>query len=84
MGRGTRVRPKKLPGKLLQIRKRLDMGQAEMARILQRVDPGVYPGMISRFEHGEREPSLIALLEYARLAGVSTDILIDDKRKLPL
>jgi transcriptional regulator with XRE-family HTH domain len=35
------------------------------------------------FEHGEREPTLIVLLRYARVAGVSTDILIDDDLDLP-
>jgi hypothetical protein len=35
------------------------------------------------FELGEREPSLIVLLRYARAAGVSTDVLIDDELDLP-
>ena len=54
-----------------------------MARKLKAVDEDVYPRMVSRYEHGKIKPSLIVLLEYARLAGVSTDILIDDKQKLP-
>lgn len=32
---------------------------------------------------GEREPSLIVLLRYARLAGVSMDVLADDGLDLP-
>ena len=83
MGRGSRVRPRELPGKLREIRSRLGIGQAEMARKLQDVDESVYPGMISRFEQGKIEPSLLVLLEYGRLGGVSTDVLIDDKKKLP-
>jgi transcriptional regulator with XRE-family HTH domain len=39
--------------------------------------------MISRYERDEREPSLFALLAYARIAGVSVDVLIDDKLRLP-
>ncbi len=38
---------------------------------------------ISGYETGKREPPLPVLLKYARLAGVSTDVLIDDKLKLP-
>jgi transcriptional regulator with XRE-family HTH domain len=38
---------------------------------------------ISAYEMGRREPPLIILLEYARAAGVSTDVLIDDKLDLP-
>jgi len=30
-----------------------------------------------------REPTMMLVLAYARLAGVSTDVLIDDKLKLP-
>jgi hypothetical protein len=35
-------------------------------------------GMVSRFERGEREPNLFVIFAYARLAKVSTDVLIDD------
>jgi transcriptional regulator with XRE-family HTH domain len=83
MGTRQRNRPRELPGKLREIRARLKIGQAEMASRLQKVENGVYPGMVSRYEHGKLEPSLIVLLEYARLGGVSTDTLIDDKLKLP-
>jgi transcriptional regulator with XRE-family HTH domain len=83
MGRGRRIQPRKLRGKLREIRSRLGIGQVEMAHRLQNVDESVYPGMISRYEHGKVEPSLLVLLEYARLAGVSTDVLINDKLKLP-
>ena len=83
MGIRRRNRPKKLAGKLKEIRSRLRIGQAEMAQKLQEVEKGIYPGMISRYEHGKLEPSLILILEYARLAGVSTDVLIDDELDLP-
>lgn len=83
MGRGRRSQPRGLAGKLREIRSRIGLGQVDMASRLQEVDESVYPGMVSRFEHGKIEPSLIVLLEYARLAGVSTDVLIDDKQPLP-
>ena len=41
------------------------------------------PGLISRFEQGKREPSLIILLEYARIAGVPMELLVDDELDLP-
>lgn len=38
---------------------------------------------ISGYERGEREPPLPTLLAYARLAEVSTDLLIDDDLDVP-
>jgi hypothetical protein len=34
-------------------------------------------------ERGKREPPLKLLLAYARVAGVSTDVLIDDELDVP-
>ncbi len=38
----------------------------------------VYPGHVSEFEAGRREPSLLVLLRYARAAGIKVEALIDD------
>jgi len=38
----------------------------------------VYRSHISEFENGKREPSLLVLLQYARVVGVTVDVLIDD------
>jgi transcriptional regulator with XRE-family HTH domain len=38
---------------------------------------------IHEYESDRSEPPLIALLAYARLANVSTDLLIDDQQDLP-
>jgi hypothetical protein len=38
---------------------------------------------ISNYELGTGEPPLPVLLAYARLAGVSTEVLIDDELDLP-
>jgi transcriptional regulator with XRE-family HTH domain len=38
---------------------------------------------ISEFETGKGEPSLPVLLQYARVAGVCVDVLIDDELDLP-
>ena len=79
MGRTRRAQPKKLAHKLREIRRRLDWSQEQMADRLKKVEKTTYPGLISRFEHGKAEPSLIVLLEYSRIAGVSMETLVDDK-----
>jgi len=43
----------------------------------------IYRSAISGYEIGRREPPLPVLLKYARLAGISTDVVIDDKLDLP-
>ena len=82
---GSRRRPQRLrlPAKLLRIRQSLDLTQQQMARRLETKRSPVYPTHISEFERGLREPSLLALLQYARLVSVSTDVLIDDDLSLP-
>jgi transcriptional regulator with XRE-family HTH domain len=80
MGKVSRERPERLPEKLLQIRLNLGLSQNEMLRAL---DLEVDRSAISGYELGVREPTLIVLLKYAHLAGISTDILIDDKLDLP-
>jgi transcriptional regulator with XRE-family HTH domain len=76
----ARRKPKRLAEKLAAIRERLGVSQTEMARLL---DLKQTYTVVSSYESGRREPDLIVLLEYARLAGISTDVLIDDKMKLP-
>jgi transcriptional regulator with XRE-family HTH domain len=43
----------------------------------------IYQSNVSGYESGEREPPLPIILAYAHLAGISTDVLIDDKLDLP-
>jgi transcriptional regulator with XRE-family HTH domain len=81
MGRSSRPKPERLALKLLSIREALNISQAEM---VNRLDyPRIHPAHISGYERGEREPPLPVLLRYARLAGISTDLLIDDELDLP-
>jgi len=82
MARGPRERPERLAEKLRTIRQVLGLSQTEMLRRLGAEDRMAYH-RISEFESGKGEPSLIILLEYARVAGVSTDVLIDDRQDLP-
>ena len=82
MGRSARPRPERLAEKLLQIRQSLGLSQNEMLVALG-LEEKVFRSAVSGYELGTREPSLLVLLKYARLAGVSTDVLIDDKMDLP-
>jgi DNA-binding XRE family transcriptional regulator len=77
-----RTMPRHLPRKLREIRERLGLGQAEMALKLKKAEPTVYPGLVSRYEHGKVQPSLVVVLEYARLSGVTMEQIVDDKLKL--
>lgn len=82
MGQQRRPQPKRLAAKLLAIRESLELTQYQIAERFKRVPSPPDGGAISRFETGQREPSLFVILEYARLAGVSTDVLIDDNQNL--
>jgi transcriptional regulator with XRE-family HTH domain len=77
MARYRRKAPKKLAGKLRELRLRMKMTQEEIAKYL-----GTDSGSISRFEQGKREPSLLEILAYSKLSGVGIDVLIDDKVSL--
>lgn len=89
MGRSRRSLPQKLPQKLYCIRLYLELTQKQMVDLLKTAPFGfldgipIYPTHISEYERGLREPPLVVLLRYARLADVSTDILIDDFMLLP-
>lgn len=82
MGKKARQKPKRLAEKLIQIRTALGLSQSEMLKRLEAEDQIDYTA-ISKYELGRNEPSLIILLRYARAAGVSTDVLIDDEMDLP-
>ena len=80
MGRSPRPKPARLGEKLLAIRQLLGMSQTEMCKAL---GLELNYSAISNYELGTREPPLPTLLNYARLVGISTDVLIDDKLDLP-
>jgi transcriptional regulator with XRE-family HTH domain len=71
-----------LAEKLLAIRTALGVSQPELHRRLG-VEHFIEYHIISRYEQGKREPPLMILLEYARLANVYVDVLIDDRLDLP-
>lgn len=82
MGRTSREKPERLGEKLLQIRDAFGLSQSEilnrlgLAERLNRDD-------ISKYERGVREPSLLTLLAYSRVAGVHMEALVDDESDLP-
>ncbi len=82
MGRAKRHKPKRLAEKLLTIRLRLGLSQNELIRRLN-LPEMIMQGSVSGYELGTRLPPLPVLLEYAKVAGVCTDVLIDDSKELP-
>jgi len=83
MGRGSREKPERLGEKLTQIRNSLDLSQDGMVKLLARPRSKLTRNDISKYERDVREPSLLVLLRYARLAGISVDVLLDDELDLP-
>jgi transcriptional regulator with XRE-family HTH domain len=78
----ARPKPERLAEKLLAIRTALGVPQTELHRRLG-VEHLIDYNKISAYELGTREPPLMILLEYARLANVYVDVLIDDGLDLP-
>ncbi|HYG82326.1 MAG TPA: helix-turn-helix transcriptional regulator [Pyrinomonadaceae bacterium] len=82
MGRASKRKPDRLAEKLLQIRTALGLSQNEMIRRLGLSDE-LLQASISGYELGTRIPPLTILLLYAEVAGVCTDVLINDNLDLP-
>jgi transcriptional regulator with XRE-family HTH domain len=73
---------KRLGEKLRTIRQRAGLTLDEMAVILGKT--GVARrSRVSSWERESRTPSLAIVLRYARFAGISTDVLLDDELDLP-
>ena len=78
----ARQRAERLPDKLRQVRVALGLSQPQMLKRLGAEEMILY-NRISDYERGDREPPLPILLSYARVAGVPTEVLIDDELDLP-
>jgi transcriptional regulator with XRE-family HTH domain len=78
----ARRRPERLAEKLLQVRIMLGLSQAEFHKLLGVEQDKSYT-RISEYESDKREPTLIVLLEYARVAGVHMEEIADDRLELP-
>jgi transcriptional regulator with XRE-family HTH domain len=80
--RGARLKPERLSEKLLLIRNSLGLSQSELLLRLGLGDELWYT-QISGYELGRSVPPPVVLLEYARLANVYVEVLIDDALDLP-
>lgn len=78
-----RPRPRRLAAKLAQVRTKLGLTQEEMRQRLAYGKDARAAGHISEFERDLREPPLVVLLHYARAAGVTMEMLVDDELDLP-
>jgi transcriptional regulator with XRE-family HTH domain len=78
----ARPKPERLAEKLLAIRMALGVSQTELHWRLG-VEHLIDYTRISAYERGKNEPPLMVLLEYARLANVYVEALIDDGVDLP-
>ncbi|HEX3559162.1 MAG TPA: helix-turn-helix transcriptional regulator [Pyrinomonadaceae bacterium] len=78
----ARPRPKRLAEKLLQIRHALGLSQSEMHSRLG-VGDDIPFSRISKYELDHNEPPLIVLLQYARVANIYMEALVDDELNLP-
>src|SRR5260370_8220758 len=68
--------------KCVQIRTELGSSEPELIRLLGFEDLIDYR-RISEFELGDAEPPLPVLLEYAHIAGVHMEDIVDDELDLP-
>jgi transcriptional regulator with XRE-family HTH domain len=82
MGQASRTAPQRLAEKLVQIRLALELSQNELIRRMD-LEAELTQARVSAFERSVREPPLLVLLSYARVAGVYVDVLIDDELELP-
>lgn len=82
MGKRPRLRPERLAEKLRTIRNAFGLSQTQIVTRLD-VEDMIVASQISEFESGKYAPSLIVILQYARLAGVHVEDLIDDEENLP-
>lgn len=75
--------PERLGDKLRAIREHKGWTLDQMAEALGRTAAS-RRARVYEWEEGTRQPDLLTLLAYARIAGVSTDVLIDDDLDLRL
>jgi transcriptional regulator with XRE-family HTH domain len=77
-----RPKPKRLAEKLRAIRLGLGLSQTQMLNHLKH-EQAMHYGRISEYERGKREPTLMVILQYARVACVHMEDIVDDKLELP-
>lgn len=83
MGKGLLDKPKRMGEKVRKIRLELGLTQEQMFLLLKSHGAKIHVGYIGLYEVDKRIPAYLVTLAYARIAGISTDVLIDDKLELP-
>lgn len=83
MGRTPRIKPKRLPEKLRQIRERLGLSQNGLIHQLG-FEGVLVQASISGYESGTREPPLPVLQRYSEISGVWVNSIIDDDMDIPV
>jgi transcriptional regulator with XRE-family HTH domain len=82
MRRRKRPKPQRLGAKLKAIREKVGITQDEIVKRLQALgaDETLHSGYVADYEtNGSREPSLLTLLAYSKLSGISINVLVDDE-----
>jgi transcriptional regulator with XRE-family HTH domain len=74
-----RKRPQNIARKLRVIRGHLGVSQTGMMRLLK---VNCCYGRISEYERGKRQPTILTLLAYARVAKVPLEQIVDDDLEL--
>jgi len=77
-----RKKCERLGEKLFQIRSALGLSQREMLRRLG-YEEAIFYNRVSDYELNKRVPPLPLLLEYAKVAGVHMEDIVDDEYELP-
>jgi len=77
-----RKKCERLGEKLFQIRTALGLSQREMLRRLG-YEEAIFYNRVSDYELNKRVPPLPLLLEYAKVAGVHMEDIVDDELELP-
>lgn len=83
MGRSRPSRPERLPEKLVKIRRTLGLTQEQIYERIKSDKTPLHVGYIGSYETGEKLPSMLIVLRYARIAGIPMDVLVDDELDLP-
>ncbi len=82
MGSAARRKPRRLAEKLLEIRVGLGLSQNGLIRQMGFSDD-LTQAQVSMFERGIRQPGLLILAAYAKVANVYVEALISDDADLP-
>ena len=83
VGRASRQTPKRLPEKLKRIRESLALSQDGMLIRLGLQNSSINRASISGYELGEREPPLLVIYAYSKVANIFIEVLVDDEIELP-